>query len=702
MLKDGEVFLCARPDGDIRAAGVSGEGLYASDTRFLSEFRLELGATSPVALSYSTERAHSATVNATNATLRTDQQISVPQQSLDVQRNLVIAGRLYHLTQLSSFLRDPVTISLTLALAADFADVFEVRGFPRRSARGHALAPKALDRGLSLAYIGEDEEFRETIIEFDPPPDELSLENERARASWELELQPRKTRSLLVTIEPSSGGRRRRRRRLGTSTARLREADEEWRNECTRVESDNELFDKLIATSVADLHALLTPVGGGEIVAAGIPWYVAPFGRDSLLTALEALSLNPMLARDTLLALAPMQARADDPWRDAEPGKIPHELRQGELAGAGIVPHTPYYGTADATPLFLLLAGSYFRWTLDSDTMMALRPALDAALAWIDEHGDADGDGFVEYECRSKGGLRNQGWKDSADSVMHADGSLAEGPIALAEVQGYVYLGKLRVADVYDALGSPEVAARLREEAAGLRATFQEQFWDAEEGSLAFAIDGDKRRVRSVTSNPAHCLYCDMLDPPEAASVARRLMEPDMFCGWGIRTLSSRSPAYNPMSYHNGSIWPHDNAIAAAGFKRYGFDDAAERIAGALFDVASGARDYRLPELYCGFDREGSSFPVAYPVACIPQAWAAAAPFMLLQAMLGISARAPEGTLKINRPALPGWLSRLELHDLRIGGSRVSLAFERDGKITGASLLKRSGPIKVNVVLDPS
>ena len=505
-----------------------------------------------------------------------------------------------------------------------------------------------------------------------------------------------------MTIEPSSGGRRRRRRRLGTSAARLRDADEEWRTECTRIESDNELFDKLIATSVADLHALLTPVGGGEIVAAGIPWYVAPFGRDSLLTALESLSLNPVLARDTLLALAPMQARADDPWRDAEPGKIPHELRQGELARAGIVPHTPYYGTADATPLFLLLAGSYFRWTLDSETMIALRPALDAALAWIDEHGDADGDGFVEYERRSKGGLRNQGWKDSADSVMHTDGSLAEGPIALAEVQGYVHLGKLRVADVYEALGSPEVAARLRDEAAGLRVAFEEQFWDPQEGSLALALDGDKRRVRSVTSNPAHCLYCDMLDPPEAASVARRLMEPDMFCGWGIRTLSSRSPAYNPMSYHNGSVWPHDNAIAAAGFKRYGFDDAAERIAGALFDVASGARDYRLPELYCGFDREGSSFPVAYPVACIPQAWAAAAPFMLLQAMLGISARAPEGTLKINRPTLPGWLSRLELHDLRIGGSRVSLAFERDGEITGASLLKRSGPIKVNVVLEPS
>jgi glycogen debranching enzyme len=702
VLKDGELFLCARPDGYIHPARVTGEGLYTSDTRFLSEFRLELGATAPVALSYATERAHSATVEATNATLRTDDHIAVPQQSLNVQRSLVIAGRLYHLTRLSSFLRHPVTLSLTLVLAADFADVFEVRGFPRRSARGHALAPKALDRGLALAYIGEDEEFRETIVEFDPQPDELALGTERASASWELELHPRETRSLLVTIEPSIAGRRRRRRRLDTSTARLRKADEEWRRACTRIESDNELFDKLVATSMTDLHALLTPVSGGEIPAAGIPWYVAPFGRDSLLTALEALLLNPELARGTLLALAPLQARADDPWRDAEPGKIPHELRQGELARAGIVPHTPYYGTADATPLFLLLAGTYFRWTLDSETMVGLRPALDAALGWIDQHGDADGDGFVEYERRSEGGLRNQGWKDSADSVLHADGTPAEGPIALAEVQGYVYLAKLRVADLYQALGSSEVAARLREEAVALRAAFQEQFWDPQEGSLALALDGDKRQVRSVTSNPAHCLYCAMLDPPKAAGVAQRLMEADMFCGWGIRTLSSSSPAYNPMSYHNGSVWPHDNAIAAAGFKRYGFDAAAEQIAGALFDAASGARDHRLPELYCGFDRQGSSSPVAYPVACIPQAWAAAAPFMLLQAMLGISARAPEGTLNINRPTLPSWLSRLELHDLRTCGSRVSLAFERDGSITGVSLLERHGPVKVNVVLDPT
>jgi glycogen debranching enzyme len=701
VLKDGDLFLCARPDGDIHPARVTGEGLYASDTRFLSELRLELGGTPPVALSYAADEGYRAVVDATNATLRVDEGTTVEQQSLNLQRVLVIAGRLYHLARLGSYLPHPVTTTLSLSLAGDFADMFEVRGGPRRDARGHALAPKRLDRGLALAYVGEDERFRETVVAFEPQPAEVILDGSRATAIWEVELRPREPSSLLVTVEPSIEGRRRRRRRLDTSTARLKAADSDWRTSCTAVESDNELFDKLITASVRDLRVLLTPAPGGRIVAGGVPWYVAPFGRDSLVTAYESLLLNPGLARDTLTVLARLQARAEDPWRDAEPGKIPHELRAGELAGAGIIPHTPYYGSVDSTPLFLLLAAAHYRWTGDLEAMARLRPSLDAGLRWIDEHGDADRDGFVEYERRSPAGLRNQGWKDSWDSVMHADGTLAEGPIALVEVQGYVYLAKLRIADVYEALGARDVAERLRDQANELRRAFDEAFWDPEEGTFALALDGRKRQVRSVTSNPGHCLYCAIVDPRKAEAVAERLMAPDMFCGWGIRTLSSDSPAFNPMSYHNGSVWPHDNAIAAAGLKRYGFHDAAERVATALFDVASDARDFRLPELYCGFDRDGATSPVAYPVACIPQAWAAAAPFMLLQAMLGISAGAPDGALQIHRPTLPAWLGRLELHGLRVGTSTLSLAFERDNGITGVSLLRQRGTIEVNVALDP-
>ncbi|HEX2707610.1 MAG TPA: glycogen debranching N-terminal domain-containing protein [Solirubrobacterales bacterium] len=699
VIKDAGIFLCARPDGDIHPARVTGEGLYSNDTRYLSELRVQLGGRPPVLLSYEAETGYQAVVNATNSRQTLDHGSHVPQQTLGVGRVLALGGRLYHQLELCNFAGHSVSTTLEIWLAADFADVFEVRGVDRRAARGHALAPKSTPRGLLFAYVGEDEQFRETVVEFDPKPEVVAFEGQRAHVSWPVTLEPAKTRSVLLTAEPSLGGKRGARRRLTTTITGLQRAQREWEAGCSKIETDNELFDKLLTASLRDLHALMTPSPDGAIVAAGIPWYVAPFGRDSLLTAQQTLMLNPEIARQTLLALARLQAHSEDPWRDAEPGKILHELRSGELAGAGIIPHTPYYGSVDATPLFIMLAASYHRWTGDTETLTRLRPALDAAIEWIDRYGDRDGDGFVEYEVRSSGGLRNQGWKDSGDSVMHADGTLAEGPIALVEVQGYVYLAKLRIADVYEALGAAEVAARLRGQADDLRTAFNEAFWDPDEGTFVLALDGRKRQVRSVTSNPGHCLYCGIVGAERAAALAERLMAPDMFSGWGIRTLSSQSSAYNPMSYHNGSVWPHDNAVIAAGLKRYGFHDATERIATALFDVAVGARDFRLPELYCGFDRLGASAPVAYPVACIPQAWAAATPFMLLQAMLGVSARAGEGTLAVNQPALPGWLRRTEIRDLRVAGSKVSLAFERDGGITGFSLLEQSGPIRVNMAL---
>jgi glycogen debranching enzyme len=698
VIKDGELFLCARTDGDVAAAQVSGEGFYAHDTRYLSEIRFEVGNAPPVALSYAAVDDH-AIVDSTNASLLRGALPPVPQQSLSISRELMIAsGRLYYLVRLLNFLREPVTTSVTLALAADFADIFEVRGGPRREARGHALAPKQLERGMVLAYVGEDEVFREAVIEFDPRPARIELGADRVQVYWDVTLNPGVPVTVLMTAEPSIAGRRHPRRRIETAAAELAHAGSEWESRCTLTASDNALFDGLIATSRRDLRALVMPAPGGRIVSAGIPWYVAPFGRDALVTSGEALLLNPDLARDALRVLAKLQASEDDPWRDAEPGKIMHELRVGELAGAGIVPHTPYYGTVDATPLFLMCAADYYAWTGDLETLRALRPALDAALGWIDEFGDRDGDGFVEYERRSPGGLRNQGWKDSHDSVVHADGSLAEGPIALVEVQGYVYRAKLGIADVYAALGAAELAARLRGEAQHLREAFDEAFWNPAEGTFALALDGRKRQVASVTSNPGHCLYCGIVEPHKAAAVAERLMAADMFCGWGVRTLSSSCPAYNPMSYHNGSVWPHDNAIIASGLKRYGHDAAVRRIADALFDVATSARDFRLPELYCGFDRSERAAVVAYPVACIPQAWAAAAPFLLLQAMLGISADAPGKALRIERPALPDWLGRIRLEGLRVGDAGVTLEFTRDRRVTGFALVEQKGELDVTMV----
>jgi glycogen debranching enzyme len=697
VVKQGDIFLCARPDGDIHPARVSGEGLYAHDTRYLSELRLTLDGTAPVALSYAADRGFRAVVDATNATLENDGHISVPQQTLGLQRSIVIDERLYHLVRLRSYCRVAVSTPVAAVLGADFADMFEVRGGLRRDARGHLLATRQLDRGPALAYLGEDDELRETLIEFDPPPDETTLDTDHVRAMWQVALAPGEERELLIVVEPSLGGGRRRRRRMGTAVGRLSRASREWERACTATESDSERVDELLRGSLRDLRALLTPTPGGEMPAAGIPWYVAPFGRDSLLTAYQALPVNPALARTTLLALARLQAEADDLWRDAEPGKILHELRSGELARAGLIPHTPYYGTVDATPLYLILAAAYHRWTGDLETLAGLRPVIDAAVMWIRDHGDRDGDGFVEYECRSPGGLRNQGWKDSHDSVMHSDGALAEGPIALIEVQGYVYRAKMDIADVYEALGEADIAAELRAEAEVLRGAINDAYWMPDEGTFALALDGRKRQVASVTSNPGHCLWCGVVDEPKAGSVAERLMASDMFSGWGVRTLSSESPAYNPMSYHNGSVWPHDNAIAAAGLKRYGFVDATERIASALFEVGSAARDSRLPELYCGFDRSETNAVVAYPVACIPQGWAAGAPFMLLEAMLGISANAPAGLLTLDKPRLPSWINRLEIRGMRVGAAVLTLAFERDRGITGFSLLEQKG--RLNVVM---
>jgi glycogen debranching enzyme len=393
--------------------------------------------------------------------------------------------------------------------------------------------------------------------------------------------------------------------------------------------------------------------------------------------------------------LAAHQGTRVDDWRDEEPGKILHEIRKGELAGSGELPHTPYFGSVDATPWFLILLAQYFRWTNDLGFVKELMPAAEAALTWIDEHGDLDGDGFVEYRSRSPRGLLNQGWKDSEDSVVHEDGTLAEPPIALAEVQGYVYLAKVRMAEVFASLGDHERAVRLRDQATVLRRRFNEAFWMEDQGFFAMALDGEKRQVRTVTSNPGHGLYCDIVEARRAEAMAERLFQPDLFSGWGIRTMSKSARAYNPMSYHNGTVWPHDNALIAAGLKRYGHVDATNRLATAMFDVAGHSEYMRLPELFCGFVRRDPSPPVEYPAACAPQAWAAGAPFLLLQAMLGISAHANENLLTVNKPHLPRWLGRVRLHNLRVAESSLSLEFHRDDRSTSFSILSKEGDVRV-------
>jgi glycogen debranching enzyme len=701
VLKAGTRFLCARPDGDLSARELKRVGLYADDMRYLSRFTLSFGQTKPVLLSHSLESGHRATVNATNPDLRDLRGAPVAQETLNLRRTLIVEECLYCQLELHNYGPRTVALPLEIGLEADFADIFEIRGVSTREHRGRALPPRVEDEQVVFSYRAPDGVVSDTVVAFDVPPSGSEADGERATLRWELQLEPRRPVSLLLSVAPSPSRSRRRARDPRRACRRLDAQARSWSEGCTQIDTDNELFQALVDASLRDLHALITPTGDGRLLAAGIPWYVAPFGRDSLLAAYQCLMLTPQLARDTLLVLAGLQARAEEPWRDAEPGKILHELRSGELARLGLIPHTPYYGTVDATPLFVMLAASYHRWSGDLETLASIRLAIDRALQWIDSYGDLDGDGFVEYERRSPAGLRNQGWKDSEDSIVHADGSLAQGPIALVEVQGYVYRAKTEIADLYDAFGEADRARELRRQAQQLGRAFNDAFWNPQEGTFALALDGRKHQVASVTSNPGHCLYCGIVQPSKAAALADRLMAADMFAGWGVRTLSADSPAYNPMSYHNGSIWPHDNAIIAAGFKRYGLTEPAQRIAGAVYDIATHSRDSRLAELYCGFDRSHTAEIVDYPVACMPQAWAAAAPFMLLQAILGINAHAPQGTLEVIQPDLPAWLQRTTLRGLRVGEATVGLAFARHDGVTAFSLVDQQGQVNVTMSATP-
>ncbi|MDQ3659901.1 MAG: amylo-alpha-1,6-glucosidase [Actinomycetota bacterium] len=697
VLKEGELFVCARRDGDIRACARSGQGLYSSDTRHLSELSLTVGGRSPTPLSMTTQSPYEAVVDLANAGLEGEGGSPIPARALHIRRTFLLGDRLYQRILIRNHSGTRVATEVAIELAADFADMFEVRGACEPVFREPRSALGRIAHGISFGYVGKDEIRRETVVEVTPPGRVVKDSADKARLTWALALEPLQSMEAEFTVEPSLEGSRAPQHSFRGARAIFTSKSKEWLDSCARIDCGSAGLHRVLSRGVSDLRSLMTPSEDGEVIAAGIPWYVASFGRDALLTSLEMLLLTPEPARKTLVHLARMQAGTDDPYRDAEPGKILHELRRGELARSGSIPHAPYYGSVDATPLFLITASAYWHWTADLDTLQQLEPAFDAALQWIDTYGDRDGDGFVEYLSRSSSGLSNHGWKDSQDSIVHVDGSPAEGPIALVEVQGYVYLAKRGMADLYRAFGRSERAALLETEAAKLVEAFNEVFWMPEEDTYALALDGNKNQVRSVSSNPGHCLFSGIVDANRAQSVADRLLETDMFSGWGVRTLSSRSLAYNPMSYHNGSIWPHDNAIIAAGLKRYGLSQEALTVARAVLEAALESPESRLPELFCGFEREEGRTYVPYPVACSPQAWAAAAPFMLLQSLMGISADAPAELLSICAPVLPDHLDHVRLQNVRVGDSRMSLDFQKKDLATSCALVDQTGEIRLSL-----
>lgn len=693
VVKEGELFLYSDIEGNVPREDTSGLGLYFQDTRFLNTFNMTLFGSSPVLLSSTADRGFMSQIELTNADFMTADGTVVPQETINIRRIRVVNGRLYELLRIKNYNHFPVDVSLEFDFDSDFADMFEVRG-TKRTKYGTWLAPKVSADSILLAYHGLDAILRKTDIRFETKPTSM----EGTTAVFRFHLKPRERKVIKFSIEPV----------LPTSVpattdnfnqaiGEIRKSYENWFKSSTGVETDNELFTTVLKSSQRDLRMLLTDTEIGYFLSAGVPWFVTPFGRDTIITCLQIMMLDTHPAVETAKVFTQLQGKAEDPWRDEEPGKIFHEIRRGELANIRAIPHTPYFGSADSTPLYLIMLSEIIRWTGDLDLAKSLTGPIDEALKWIDDFGDADGDGLVEYKTRSRRGLVNQGWKDSGNSVVHTDGRLAEAPIALAEVQAYVYYAKRRMANLFELLGDRDRAVELAKQAQALKKLFNEVFWIESEGYFAMALDRDKKPVKTVTSNPAHGLWARIIDGDKAARAVARLMQPDMFSGWGIRTMSKSSINYNPMSYHNGSVWPHDNAMIISGLKKYGFNQEAIKVATGLFDAALDYDYYRLPELFCGFTKRSISRPVNYPVACSPQAWAAGSIFMILQALLGIDADATNSTVYINNPVLPRWLKEVELHRMRVGNAAISLRFKRDGEITSLVVTEKTGTVRTIV-----
>jgi glycogen debranching enzyme len=712
-LKEDQIQLVTNSYGDIPSGSSEGYGLYMLDTRYLSVFEMLVDGQVPIYLSHSADRNYIATFQFVNPPLLLSDGTRVPRQTISIRRSRFVDTHGLHerigLYNCNQFLVD---LDVTLTFDVDFADIFAVREYAHQR-RGIRSSVQFSSKRLTFSYVGRDKLHRKTLIEYDRQPEPKTSNS----MVFSLQLGPHVPVSITLAILPviGNGSAQQKSKSLNRASRKdgfdanlnvLAQSYESWHRDSTAFQTNNELFDRsLLRQSRLDIRALLEFSDGADsggdgrliVPSAGIPWYAVPFGRDAIITALQTLIYNPRIAEGTLRVLARYQGVRENEATEEEPGKIFHELRRGELANLGEIPHLPYYGTIDATPLFVVLFVETMAWLNDSPTGQALYrdllPAALRALEWCDTYGDFDGDGYLEHRPGREGGVTNQGWKDSFDSLQYPDGSLAELPAALIEVQGYVYeakigLGRLAVMHDDDSLG-----VRLEHEAEALKARFNRDFWMPDEGFFAQALDAGKRPVPSITSNAGHALWSGLAERDKAGQVVDRLMTEDMFSGWGIRTLSAHSPNYNPMSYHNGSVWPHDNSIIALGMQRYGFDKAAAEVIEAVTGAGLRFPGNRLPELFCGFprDRKFNSNPAAYIVSCSPQAWAAASPFLFLQTLLGIRPLPGRG-LRIE-PVSNDLFVRQRIEHLRVGDDRVS--FEVHNREGECRLRKLDGDVEL-------
>lgn len=725
-LKDDDLFLITDTLGNISGCSdeeaISSLGLFCRDTRFLSRLELQIEGRLPILLSSNAQHGFALSVLCANP--RIDDRI--PAETIGIQREILLNGGLFEELTITNYGTQPAQFELSLSFDADFLDLFEIRGFDRKQ-RGRLLrrvdpviyqgsqrersdvsqaedaelhengnvqvdtdqivfTPYSALTELSLAYQGLDDGIMESRIEFrHRPPDFIK----GYTAIWRIEIASHETERLGYRLEMMTNNRPVSRVNIPITLMQAKAAEmmeeQEWRANITQIRSDNRTFNQVIERAEQDIYLLRQTFTQGKILSAGVPWFCTLFGRDSIIAASQTLILDPAIARETLTVLAHYQGKVDDEWREEEPGKILHELRLGEMARCHEIPHTPYYGTVDATPLWIMLYAEYYAWTHDRETLEKLwEPAL-AAMEWIDR--SCRETGYLSYDRRSRRGLKNQGWKDSGDCIVDRNGQQAVGPISLCEVQAYVYAAKIRLSEIARLKKRIDLADRWLEEAHDLKVRFNRDFWLTDLDYCALALDGEGNPVDSITSNPGHCLNYGIFSQERAKSIAERLQAPDMFNGWGIRTLSSLSPAYNPMGYHVGSVWPHDNGLITLGLRSLGLVDQALEVAQGLIDMTMQQPYQRPPELFCGYERNGESSPVRYPVACSPQAWATGTIFQLLQMMVNLVPDAPGNHVRIIDPALPPSIPHLSLKNLKVGSTLLDLEFVREG----SSLKERSG-----------
>jgi len=670
-LKDRDTFIVADSHGDIAGAA---DGLFHDDTRILSRWEVVLGDKSPTLLSGAVSQDNVYfTSHGLNRAIPAPAGPASPPGVVHIERKRFLwADRLYERVRLTNYNADVFVLPVVFRFAADFRDMFEVRG-ARRHARGRISPPEVGERCVRFGYEGLDQVARASVVAFSEPPTSLTA----GQAEFRVSLKTDECREIYVEVGATEADAPAR-TRYRAAAARARYAMRERRRRGARITTNGRLFNAWIDKSRADLALLTTPMTSGPYPYAGIPWFSTCFGRDGIITAWQILWFEPALAKGVLSYLAEWQAKETSAFRDSEPGKIMHETRRGEMSALGEVPFGRYYGGVDTTPLFVALAGAYAERTGDYAQLDKWWPALERAAGWIAAKADEHSLGLISYARAMDGGLTNQGWKDSGDSIFHADGRFPEGPVALVEVQGYAYAAYRTMAAMTARRGDAEQAERWSARAAKLRAVVEDRFWMAEHGFYGIALDGQNKLCRVAGSNPGHLLFTGLPRADRAEKVAGHLFSGGFFSGWGLRTLAGDQPRFNPMSYHNGSVWPHDTALAALGLSYYGERAGVVKLTAALFEAATQF-DMRLPELFCGFPRAAGEPPVAYPVACLPQAWAAGAVFMLLQACLGLSVSGESAEVEIRNPILPIGIDRLNVEGLQIGDGAIDLTFERQG-----------------------